>query len=264
MDFIKNKKVLALAGIALIIIGVFFPFSTFTSFIYNMSYSFIGISVTRTMFLYFFCTVAGLFFFREFLNKKIPSLFNNSFGKKILNANELFGLIPVGMCAVFVGYVSLKLLKVTDGEYVNYGFGFYVLWLGIICLAVQAILPLIKTNNVANNNSVVKTPSNVTPEAPVTSAEPAVSETPVQAESAPVANPTSATTENPNVQNVASNIEKTAAPVMPEAQVAQTEPVVPETPVQAVNPSPQDKVCPNCGTKVDTNTSFCTNCGNKI
>lgn len=137
---LKNTRLLAGIGIAGLILGTMFPY---------VSYSILGYSYDISLWNYWegkiilVIAIANLLFiFKDFVEKYIPSLFNTDIGKKIKDINNpKASLAPTVAAAAFALYLTLK-LKV---EFSAYSLGFYLLWIGVICLVAYAMI--YKNNN---------------------------------------------------------------------------------------------------------------------
>lgn len=137
---LKNTRLLAGIGIAGLILGTMFPY---------VSYSILGYSYDISLCDYWegkiilVIAIANLLFiFKDFVEKYIPSLFNTDIAKKIKDINSpKASLAPTVAAAAFALYLTLK-LKV---EFSAYSLGFYLLWIGVICLVAYAMI--YKNNN---------------------------------------------------------------------------------------------------------------------
>lgn len=79
-----------------------------------------------------------LFIFKDLVEKYVPALFNSSLGQKIRDCeNPKFSLIPTVLSAIFTIYVT-SILGIESFKY--YNIGFYLMWLGTICLVAYAFL----------------------------------------------------------------------------------------------------------------------------
>ena len=136
MEVIKNKRILALVGIAGLILGCFLPYYTFSLFGYTQSISLWGYWEGKIILV---LTLANaLFIFQDYIEKYIPQLFNNWIGNIVQTAkNPKLALVPTILVAVFA--ISLIIRLDVDSKYIKYGLGFWVLWIGIIALIGHAI-----------------------------------------------------------------------------------------------------------------------------
>lgn len=136
MEVIKNKRILALVGIAGLILGCFLPYYTVSFWGYSQSISLWGYWEGKIVLV---LTLANaLFIFQDFIEKYVPQLFNNWVGNLVQKAkNPKFALVPTILVAVFA--ISLIVRLDVDSDYIKYGLGFWVLWIGIIALIGHAI-----------------------------------------------------------------------------------------------------------------------------
>ena len=136
MEVIKNKRVLALGGIIGLILGCIFPY--FKISIFGLSESIALWDYWEGKIVLTLTLANALFIFQDFIEKYIPQLFNNWLGNLVRKAkNPKFALIPTILIVLFA--VSLVLDMDISSEYIKYGLGFWVLWLGIVCLVGHAI-----------------------------------------------------------------------------------------------------------------------------
>ena len=149
MEFIRHKRLLALIGIITLILGTMLPYFTFSLLGYSQSISLWGYWEGKVIVV---LTLANaLFIFKDFIEKYIPQLFTTNLGRKIANVtNPKVSLIPTILVVGFVIYLNTKFDF--NSEYLKNGLGFYLLWLGIICLVAHAILYKKPTESQVNIN----------------------------------------------------------------------------------------------------------------
>lgn len=149
MEVIKNKRVLALVGIAGLILGCFLPYYTISIFGYTQSIPLWGYWEGKIILVLALANV--LFIFQDYVKKYLPQLFNNWVGNIVQKAeNPKSALVPTILVAVFA--ISLIIRLDVNSEYIKYGLGFYILWVGIIALVGHAIL---YKNKTAVNEQIV-------------------------------------------------------------------------------------------------------------
>lgn len=136
MEVIKNKKILALIGIIMLLLGTFLPYFTVSIFGYSQSISLWGYWEGKIVLA---LTLANaLFIFKDWIEQYVPQLFNNNVGRLVEKANNpKFSLIPTILITCFAIYMIINID--VDSEYIKYGLGFYLLWVGIISLIGHAI-----------------------------------------------------------------------------------------------------------------------------
>lgn len=136
MEVIKNKKILALIGIITLLLGTFLPYFTVSVFGYSQSISLWGYWEGKIVLA---LTLANaLFIFKDWIEQYVPQLFNNNIGRLVEKANNpKFSLIPTILITCFAVYMIINID--VDSEYIKYGLGFYLLWVGIISLIGHAI-----------------------------------------------------------------------------------------------------------------------------
>lgn len=86
-----------------------------------------------------------LFIFKDIVENYIPKLFNSNIGIKIKECkNPKFSLILTVLIAI-LAIVLTSIVGVSAFRY--YNIGFYLIWIGIICLIAYAFLYKAETNN---------------------------------------------------------------------------------------------------------------------
>ena len=136
MEVIKSKRILALVGITGLLLGCFLPYYTVSIFGYTQSISLWGYWEGKIVFI--LALANTLFIFQDVIEKYIPQLFNNWVGKMVQKANNpKFSLIPTILVAAFSLYMLFQVN--VDSEYIKYGLGFWVLWIGVLSLIGHAI-----------------------------------------------------------------------------------------------------------------------------
>lgn len=136
MEVIKNKRILALVGIAGLILGCFLPYYTVSIFGYSQSISLWGYWEGKVILL--LALANALFIYQDIVEKYVPQLFSNWIGRLVEKTkNPKFALVPTILVALFA--ISLIMRLDVDSEYIKYGMGFYILWVGIVALVGHAI-----------------------------------------------------------------------------------------------------------------------------
>ena len=138
MEIIRKKRVFALAGIILLVLGTWLPYYQFTL---------LGISTKVSAWGYWegkiilvITLASALFIFKDFIKKYIPQLFQSKLGQMIEKAgNPKASLIPTVLIVAFLIYMYIT-INADMGSYFKNGLGFYVLWLGAICLVIHAFV----------------------------------------------------------------------------------------------------------------------------
>ena len=86
MEVIKNKKILALIGIIMLLLGTFLPYFTVSIFGYSQSISLWGYWEGKIVLA---LTLANaLFIFKDWIEQYVPQLFNNNVGRLVEKANN--------------------------------------------------------------------------------------------------------------------------------------------------------------------------------
>lgn len=136
MEVLKNKRILAIIGIIGLILGTMMPYYTISIFGYSTSISLWGYWEGKVIFV--LTLACGLIIFKDIIEKYIPQLFNNAIGRIVEKVNNpKFALIPTILVAAYAVYLIVSLDVSSD--YIKYGIGFYILWIGIIALFGHAI-----------------------------------------------------------------------------------------------------------------------------
>ncbi len=142
IEKLKTTRILAAIGVAGLIIGTVTPFLSYSFFSRSLWHYWEGKIVMLL-------AIANLLFiFKDIVEKYIPSLFNTKIGRKIQNLNNAkYSLIPTILSAILIVYLSITV----EFNFNIMGIGFYILWIGVICLVAYAILN--RKGHVANNNA---------------------------------------------------------------------------------------------------------------
>ena len=136
MEEIKNKRILAAVGIVCLLLGCFLPYFSITIFGLNATHS---LSEYWEGYLILALTVANaLFIFQDIIEKYVPQAFNNGLGALVKKLNNpKFALIPTLLALGLAIYLYSELD--VAAEYIKYGIGFWILWIGIIALVGHSI-----------------------------------------------------------------------------------------------------------------------------
>ena len=131
MEKFVKTRLLALIGLACLLLAVFLPYFKVSFFGFGASVSLI--QAWQGWVILILGVVYLAFVFRDYLKKMIPGLFKTGFGKWLEKADMRFALIPVGLIlliALFSGVTG------EVGSYGHYSIGFYLLWVAVVALVV--------------------------------------------------------------------------------------------------------------------------------
>lgn len=135
IEKLKTTRILGVIGIVGLILGTITPYVEYRvlGHVYSLPLS----RYWQGKVVIVLAIVNALFIFKDLLEKYIPSLFNTEIGKKIQNLNNpKYSLIATALSAIFAIYLTILIRT----ELTNYGLGFYLLWIGTICLVAYAFL----------------------------------------------------------------------------------------------------------------------------
>lgn len=151
MDMLKKKNYLGIAGMIFMFLGVVLPF--FKVELLGVSE---GVSIFKSWYgwvIILMIFYSALVIFKEFLEQKIPFVYNSAVSGAMGNLKNLNGakglLIPAGISTLVTIYICAyirKSLAVTTfyginmNDIVKYGIGFYAEIIGIVCLAAHALI----------------------------------------------------------------------------------------------------------------------------
>lgn len=136
MEKLKTTKILGGIGIACLILGIMTPYVKYNIFGYKYSIALWGYWEGKIIML--LALANALFIFKDFIAKYIPAMFNGALGQAIKKCNNpKFSLIPTAICALFAIYIT-STLGIKTFKY--YNIGFYLIWIGTICLAAYSFL----------------------------------------------------------------------------------------------------------------------------
>lgn len=151
IEKMKTTRILAALGVIGLVLGTITPYAKFNFFGYKSTISLWGFWEGKVIMLLAIANL--LFIFKDLITKYVPSLLNVGVFETINKFNNpKYTLIPTIAVAGFVIYLTWK-LEIRAFKY--YNIGFYLTWLGVICLVVYAILNKgnNKTVNISNNTS---------------------------------------------------------------------------------------------------------------
>ena len=145
LEKLKNTRILATIVIIAIVLSTFFSYVSYNIFGYKYSVSLWHYWEGKVILI---LAIANLIFiFKDYVEKYIPNLINAGFWQKIANIkNSKASLVPTFLIAALALYLTLN----ADIKFSYYSLGFYLLWLGIICLIAYPILH--KNNTDVQNN----------------------------------------------------------------------------------------------------------------
>ena len=175
LKVIKSKRYLAIAGLVLLFLG------TITAY---FKVTFLGYSVSLSLFKYwegkviiFLIIVNALYICKDYCKKYVPKVFETPIGKKVDSLNSKVALVPIGLVVLIAIYLTARSSEVSlYKDYIKYGIGFYLLWLGAACLVAHVFL-------YKGENAAVEAKPEVTPVQPTeVTPEPAPEPTPAEPE----------------------------------------------------------------------------------
>lgn len=153
MEKIVSKKILAIIGVACLVIGIFLPYFKIEFWIFSESISLWRYWEGKIILI--LAVLNLLFIFKDWIIQKVPQMFNNNLGKIIEKANNLkLSLIPTILVAAFLIYMFFKVD--VDFNLIKYGAGFWILWIGVIFLIAHAIFYKVKTPQMDPNKQETK------------------------------------------------------------------------------------------------------------
>lgn len=136
MEKLKTTRILGAVGIAGLILGVIMPYAKYTFFGYT--YKITLWNYWEGVVIMLLAIANLLFIFKDFVEKWIPSLFENAMGRKIKELNNpKYSLVPTVLIAIFAIYLTVQ-LGVEQFKY--YNIGFYSMWIGTLSLVAYAFL----------------------------------------------------------------------------------------------------------------------------
>lgn len=136
MEKLRTTRILGAIGIVGLILGTMMPYVKYNLFGYKYSISLWGYWEGKIIMLLALANL--LFIFKDLVEKYVPVLFNSGIGRKIKDCeNPKFSLIPTVLSAILAIYVT-SILGIESFKY--YNLGFYLMWIGTICLVAYAFL----------------------------------------------------------------------------------------------------------------------------
>ena len=209
-----------------------------------LTFSFFGYTESMTLWMswegkviFILAILELLFIFKDLLKKYLPQLFQSSIGQKIDNLNDKLSLVLTILAAVLALILTINTI---DG--MDFDLGFWIFWIGIICLVGHALLynkqqqptpiygqPVNQTMGMQPNyNQQINQPVGTQP----INYQPTNQQVGVQ--------PT-------NYQQM--NQQVGAQPINYQPSQNMNEPI---------------NFCPSCGNKIDENTRRCLGCGRQF
>ena len=153
IEKMKTTKILAGIGIAGLILGTILPYVSYSIFGYKYTISLWNYWEGKVILL---LAIANLvFIFKDFVEKWIPSLSNSWLGQKANNPK--YSLVPTILSAIFAIYVT-SILGIDSFKF--YSIGFYLMWIGTICLVAYAFLHKGQEQNINTSENVSDNTSN--------------------------------------------------------------------------------------------------------
>ena len=137
LEKLKNTRILAAIGIVCLILGTFFTYLKAGHWNYSYTLTLSRYWEGKIVILLAFANL--LFIFKDLIEKYVPVLFKNSLGEKIAKTNNpKLSLIPTLLSVALVVYLQISLSRYSS--FIEFGLGFYLLWLGVICLIAYAFI----------------------------------------------------------------------------------------------------------------------------
>ena len=153
MEVLQNKRYVGLAGLILLLLGVFLPYYTWSIWGITGKVSLIGYWEGYVILVAVVAT--ALFIFKDYAEKYIPNAFNNNFLGKIKSANSKLVLVPIGISALVALYLTVSVD--VDSSFIKYGSGFWITWLGIAALVAHVFLYKGEAEVTKTSNQVLET-----------------------------------------------------------------------------------------------------------
>ncbi len=132
----KTTKILAIIGVAGLILGTMMPYLSYNILGYKYSISLWGYWEGKVVMILAIANL--LFIFKDVVEKYVPFLFDTGIGRSVKNLdNPKFSLVPTILIAIFVFITTINL---GVESFKHYSIGFYILWIGTIFLVAYAVL----------------------------------------------------------------------------------------------------------------------------
>lgn len=150
MDIIKNKKVLAIAGLVSLFLGIVLPYYSVEVWGYKQTIAVFKYWPGKLVLALIVLNI--LVIFKNEIKRFIPKIYEVSIGKKIDEGGQKYSLVPTILSVACIIYLTIDLH--VDSSYVKNGLGFYLLWVGVALLVAHAFI--YKEKNIESNVSVEK------------------------------------------------------------------------------------------------------------
>ncbi|MFI3307663.1 MAG: hypothetical protein R3Y21_03765 [Mycoplasmatota bacterium] len=156
LEKMKTTRLLATIGVVALLIGVFFTYLSLDVYLYSSKLVLINYWEGKTIFA--LTLINLLYIFKDYVKKYVPKMYDNEIGRKVDEINNPKVLIvPTAIIAILAIYLVSEID--VSSEYIEYGLGFYALWVGIIALGAHSFLykyenmPVVQpTQQPMNNN----------------------------------------------------------------------------------------------------------------
>ena len=135
LEKLKTTRLLAGIGIVCMILGTMCAYVTinFLGYVQEIALW----SYVEGKLLLLIAVANLLFIFKDVVEKYVPSVFNTGIGKKIKDINNpKASLVPTLIGAAIAIYLTSDI----ETEFAKYDLGFYLMWIGVICLVAYALL----------------------------------------------------------------------------------------------------------------------------
>jgi len=135
IEKLKNSRMLAVIGLAAITLALFLPYITIT--VYD-SISLSLIEYTEGKIVMIFIIFHAVVIFQDYIKKYVPRFHTSGFNRIQDMDDSNLMLIAASLTVAYAIFLYFQID--VDTAFVNYGIGFWMLWIGILCLMIHAVL----------------------------------------------------------------------------------------------------------------------------
>lgn len=150
VEKVKHTRLLGAIGLISILLGTVLPYIKYNAFVAIISKSLFSYWEGKIVILLLIINL--ILFFKDYIEKYIPSLLNINAWRKISELNYQYVMVPAIIAILLVIYRTIKI----DISFGHYNIGFYTLWFGVICIVIYLIInkgkPEIQEKNTKGNN----------------------------------------------------------------------------------------------------------------
>lgn len=134
MNILKEKRILAIAGIIFLILGTVLPFIKISFFGIGQTIALTGYWEGYVIMVLAISHVVTIF--DDYIEKFVPRIYEKGFGKKI-KGNKKWSLLPTILVILLL---VITMINIGFASYMTYQIGFYLIIIGTVCLILHPFI----------------------------------------------------------------------------------------------------------------------------